>query len=530
MIKLLETYSQHYSFFIQTANYQKEALLFKIHSIYVSCVRVENMAELKRKWFHHLSYLTITLLIIFPLWVVPKTQAVESLFRLDQKWTGDFDEMIERHKIRALVPYSKTFYFLDGPVQRGFTYEMLKQFEEYLNKQLKKKILKIKIVVIPTKRDRLLPALVEGLGDIAAGNLTVTPERLKIVDFSAPKLTKVDEIIVSGPSAPPIQTIEDLSGKEIHVRKSSSYFESLKSLNEKFKKAGKKPMNLVLADELLEDEDLLEMMNANLIPLIVIDNHKAAFWAQIFPDLTLHSDIKVRTGGQIAWAIRKNSPKLKKNVDEFMKKHRKGTQIGNILFRRYLQNTKWVRNSLNEEEFQRFKEAVEFFTIFSDQYDFDWLLVAALAYQESRIDQSMRSHAGAIGVMQLLPSTAADPNVNIPNIKELESNIHAGIKYLRFIYSRYFEKIPMSKKNKVLFTFASYNAGPARVARLRREAQQAGLDPNVWFRNVEIIAARRIGRETVQYVSNIYKYYTAYRLIVNKLDLKKEVKGTNIGQ
>ncbi len=88
----------------------------------------------------------------------------------------------------------------------------------------------------------------------------------------------------------------------------------------------------------------------------------------------------------------------------------------------------------------------------------------------------------------------------------------------------------MSKKNNMLFTFASYNAGPARVARLRREAQQAGLDPNVWFRNVEIIAARRIGRETVQYVSNIYKYYTAYRLIVNKLDLKKEVKGTNIDQ
>jgi membrane-bound lytic murein transglycosylase MltF len=183
-----------------------------------------------------------------------------------------------------------------------------------------------------------------------------------------------------------------------------------------------------------------------------------------------------------------------------------------------------VRNSLNEKEFQKFKETTAFFEKYSNNYDFDWLLVAALAYQESRIDQSKRSPAGAIGVMQILPSTAADPNVNIPDIEKLENNIHAGIKYLRFINNRYFEKEPMDDRNKILFSFASYNAGPAKIARLRKRARKAGLDPNIWFRNVEIIAARRIGRETVQYVSNIYKYYTAYRLIINKLNLKEKKK------
>ena len=487
------------------------------------------MPRIKKYLFLCLSYLILSVLSIFA-FRIPAAHSVESLLRLDEKWIGDFDGMIERHRIRAVVPYSKTFYFLDGADQRGLTFEMLKEFEAYLNKQLGKKILKIKIVVIPTKRDRLLPALVEGLGDIAAGNLTITPKRLRIVDFSAPKLTKVDEIIVSGPTASPIQTIDDLSGQEIHVRKSSSYYESLESLNEEFKKVGKEPMNLVFADELLEDEDLLEMMNANLIPLIVMDNHKAEFWSQIFQDLTLHPNIKLRAGGQIGWAIRKDSPKLKKTVDEFVKKYGKGTLIGNILIRRYLQNTKWVLNSLKEREFQRFKETIEFFTKYSEKYDFDWLMIAALAYQESRIDQSARSPAGAIGVMQVLPSTARDPNVNIPNIEELEPNIHAGIKYLRFINNRYFENEPINKKNKMLFTFASYNAGPGRIAGLRREAQKAGLDPNVWFRNVEIIAARRIGRETVQYVSNIYKYYTAYRLIVNKLKLKDEVIRTMVDE
>jgi membrane-bound lytic murein transglycosylase MltF len=455
---------------------------------------------------------------------VPETRAVESVLDLDQKWTGDFDGMADRRLIRALVPYSKTFYFLDGADQRGLTYELLREFEKHINKKLRKRTLRIQLVVIPTKRDRLLPALVEGVGDIAAGNLTITPERKQWVDFSGPHLTGVDEIIVTAPKAPRIQSVDDLAGKEIHVRASSSYYDSLQHLNAQFQKEGKESMKLVLADEYLEDEDLLEMMNARLIPTIVIDSHKGKFWSQIFKDLTLHPDIKVRTNGQIAWAIRKNSPKLKQAINGFMKTHKKGTLVGNILFKRYLENTKWVRNSLNEEELERFREAIEFFQKYSNQYGFDWLMIAALAYQESRVDQSKRSPAGAIGVMQLLPTTAADPNVNIPNINELENNIHAGVKYLRFMRDRYFENERMDDLNKMLFSFASYNAGPSKVSQLRRQARRAGLDPNVWFRNVEIIAAKRIGRETVQYVSNIYKYYVAYRRIVDKLESKEEVK------
>ena len=450
--------------------------------------------------------------------------AVESVLKLDEKWRGDFGGMAERHLIRALVPYSKTFYFLDGADQRGITYEALVEFEKYVNTKLRKKTLEIRLVVIPTKRDRLIPALVEGVGDIAAGNLTITPERQKRVDFSDPDFTGVDEIIVTGPKEPSINTIEDLAGKKVHVRASSSYYESLKSLNARFKKEGKRKMKLVLADEYLEDEDLLEMMNAKLIPTIVIDSHKGKFWSQIFKGLTLHPDIKLRTGGQIAWAIRKNSPQLKKVINSFVKTHKKGTLKGNILFKRYLQDTKWVRNSLNEEAIQRLKVAVGFFQKYSKQYDFDWLMVAALAYQESRIDQRKRSPVGAIGVMQVLPSTAKDPKVNVPNIEELESNIHAGVKYLRFIRDQYFEKEPMDDLNKMLFSFASYNAGPRKVAKLRKEARQKGLDPNVWFRNVEVVAAKRIGRETVRYVSNIYKYYVAYRLIVNKLESKEASK------
>jgi membrane-bound lytic murein transglycosylase MltF len=450
--------------------------------------------------------------------------ATESLLNHEKAWTGDFDGMVERHKIRALVPYSKSFYFLDGATQRGIAYEGIQIFKKWLNKELGKGHLKVRVVIVPTPRDKLFSDLVAGRGDIALGNITITPERLKIVDFSDPIAKGIKEIVVAGQGAPILKGLDDLAGKEVFVRTSSSYYENLKRLNAQFKKSRKKPVKILPAEEFLEDEDLMEMANGGLISFIVVDEHKAKAWEPIFENVKIYTDIAIRTGGEIAWAFRKNSPKLKEVINRFFAAHNQGTMLFNVITKRYLQNIKWVENALLETEFQRVKDAVEFFRKYGDKYDFDWLMLAALAYQESRIDQSKQSPAGAIGVMQILPATAKDPNVNIPNIEDMENNIHAGVKYLRFLRDRYFEKEPMDEANKTLFTFASYNAGPARVAKLRSEAENNGLDPNIWFRNVEIMAAKRIGRETVQYVSNIYKYYTAYRLIMEKLQLKEEAK------
>jgi membrane-bound lytic murein transglycosylase MltF len=448
--------------------------------------------------------------------------ATEALLQHEKSWTGDFDGMLDRRKIRVLVPYSKTFYFLDGATQQGISYQGMQIFEKWLNKELGTGHLKVNIIMIPTVRDKLFSGLIDGRGDIALGNLTITPERLKIVDFSDPFAKGVREIVVAGQNAPALEALDDLAGQEVIVRPSSSYYESLKLLNEQFSKSRKKTVKLVPADEYLEDEDLLEMANAGLVNLLVVDEHKAAVWEPIFQNVKLYRDIAVRTGGESAWAFRKNSPKLKEVINRFVAGHKQGTLLFNMITKRYLENTKWAKNALAEEEFQRFKDVVELFKKYSNKYDFDWLLVAALAYQESRIDQSMRSPAGAVGVMQMLPTTAKDQNVNIPNIENLENNIHAGVKYLRFLRDRYFEEQPMDEANKMLFTFASYNAGPAKVEKLRGDAEKTDLDPNVWFRNVEIVAAKRIGHETVQYVSNIYKYYTAYRLIMDKIQLVKE--------
>ena len=445
----------------------------------------------------------------------------EEMLLQHETMRGDFDEMIQHRRIRALVTYSKTFYFLDRGRHYGLSYEMLKEFEKFVNKKLKTKTLKIHVVFIPVSRDELIPFLFNGFGDIAVANLTITTQRQKLVDFSNPFLSGVKKLFVTGPSAPPIKSIDDLAGREVHVRRSSSYYESLIQLNTSFKNARKSQMKLVLADETFEDEDLLEMVNADLVPMIVMDSHKAQFWKQIFDNITVHQDVVVRAGCEIAWAFRRNSPRLKAVVNEFVKGHRKGTLLGNILFKRYLKNTKYVKNSLSEKEQKKYKSMVQLFKKYAGEYGFNYLMIAAQANQESDLDNSKRSNAGAVGVMQLLPATAADPNVNIANIEKLENNIHAGTKYLRFIIDRYYRDEPMDDLNKLLFGFASYNAGPARINEIRKKAFAMGLDPNIWFRNVENAAAKSIGRETVQYVSNIYKYYISYQMVLRQAKKKQ---------
>ncbi|MBW1636873.1 MAG: lytic transglycosylase F [Deltaproteobacteria bacterium] len=476
-------------------------------------------------FFRQLIVSLIPLIFLFTLIAVTDSMAFKGDTTIDEiegqitSRTGDLDVMVKNKSIRILMPYNKTFFFFDGAKPRGLSYDSAMLFEKFINEKLKTKTVKIRVIVIPTSRDKLFSRLNEGYGDIAIGNLTITEERRELVDFSDPFLTNVSEIPVTNSKVPLMKNHFDLAGKEVHVRKSSSYYQSLKDLNELFISLDKPPIKIVAADDHLEDADLLEMINANLIPAIIIDNHKGLFWKQIFKNIRLHEKAEVDHGGRIGWAIRKNCPKLKAVVNQFAKKNKKGTLIGNVNFNRYLKNSKYIKNSIQGKEFKKFQQTIKIFKKYGKEYDFDYLMLAALGYQESQLNQHVKSHAGAIGVMQMLPSTAKDKNVSIPDIHKIDPNIHAGAKYLRFMANRYFpEGDEMDAMNSAFFTFAAYNAGPARIVRLRAEAKKKGLDPNLWFNNVELIAAKRIGRETVQYVSNILKYYVAYKLLEDRIN------------
>ena len=435
---------------------------------------------------------------------------------------GDFDALKKRRLIRALVVFNKTNYFIDKGVPRGITYEALKMFEDELNKKYKTGNLKIHVAFVPVGRAELAQALSDGRGDIAAAGLTVTPERLEKFDFSRPAASNVSEIVVSGPSAEAIASADDLSGKQVYVRKGSIYHESVEKLNADLVKRGKPPVKTRFAPETLEDEDLMEMANVGLVPYVVVDDYLARFWASVLPGLKLHPEIALRTGGQLAWAMRKNSPLLKAEVDAFLAKHPEGSATRNMLLTKYLKNTKFVKNAGSQKELEKFEAMIRFFRTYSDKYDMDYLLMAAQGYQESQLNQSVKSPVGAVGVMQVMPATGQE--LKVGDIAQIEPNIHAGVKYMRFMIDQYFEKEPMDRLNKGLFAFAAYNAGPNRIMSLRKVAEKRGLDPNKWFNNVEVVVSEKVGRETVTYVSNIYKYYIAYKLVAEEREERQRAR------
>lgn len=427
-------------------------------------------------------------------------------------WTGDFDGMLARRMVRVLVPYNRTLYFVDlGGRQRGMSYDFMHEYEAQLNRNRGRGVLRVEVVFIPVARDQLLPMLVAGHGDIAAADLTITPERQKLVDFLTPVATGVSEVVVTGPGAPSLRTLDDLAGQQVFVQRNSSYYESLTALNAQFVRRQLAPMKLRESPGHFETEDLLEMANAGLVKIVVSDKHLADFWRQVFPDLKVHPELVLRSGGDIAFAIRKGSPKLQAELNAYIRNHRAGTLFGNLVLRKYLRSTQWARNAVSDAERAKFDSMVTLFRKYGDRYGVDWLLMAAQGYQESRLNQQQRSQVGAIGVMQLMPATGKEMNVG--DVTQLEPNIHAGIKYMRTVVDTYFKDGSVDSLNRLLFGFASYNAGPNRIRRLREVARTRGLDPDVWFNHVERIAAEQIGKETVQYVANIYKYYVAYTLV-----------------
>jgi membrane-bound lytic murein transglycosylase MltF len=442
----------------------------------------------------------------------------------DLRASDDLDGMVKRRFVRALVVYSKTFYFIDRGRERGMFAEGIQAFETYLNRSLKirKPNEYVHVVAVPVARDQLVPWLIEGRGDIAMANLTITDQRARLIDFSAPFYEDATEILVTAADVDPPKTPQDLSDQDVYMRRSSSYFESLVRLNLSLRGTAH-PVRLRLVDERLEDEDLLELINARVIDRIVMDDYKARFWARIFPNVRLHPDIVLSRGGKIAFGLRKDSPRLKALLDQFVASHKLGTAIYNDAYNRYFHSTRWVKNPASERERAKFLATIELFKRYGEQYGFDPLMLAAQAYQESGLDQRTHSERGAIGVMQVLPETGR--LMKVGDIRRLEPNVHAGCKYLRALVDEHFADPQIDPFNRTLFAFAAYNAGPTRIAGLRRETEQAGLKPNTWFNNVERVVAQRVGRETVQYVANIYKYYVSYALLERHLRTREQVKG-----
>ena len=443
--------------------------------------------------------------------------------------TGDLDEMIKRRNIRVLVMPNPIGFFYDKGQPRGVLYEGMEEFQKFVNKKMNTGTLSVKVTYLPVAPGQAEAALTQGMGDLVGNAIIITPEREARFAFSTPLQSNIAQIVVSGPDFGPVSTLDQLGGKQIYVNPITVGYEHLEKLNASLQKDGKQLVDIKTADKNLTPDDLVQMVNGGLIPATVIASDRAALWVKVFPTLKSYPDLPIAIEGKTGWVMRKNNPQLKQLVDEFIPTHRQGTSFGNTLFRRYLQNNQWVKNSTSKKEMEKFLATIQIFQKYANQYDFDYLMLAAQGYQESMLNQERKSPRGAVGIMQVLPKYAAAKPINMPNVATADNNIHAGVKMLRNIADTYFNDPKLDPVDRTLFVFASYNAGPSRIAGLRKKAKDQGLNPDVWFENVELMAAKDIGQETVTYVGNIYKYYVAYKLALEQRGIREKATAATTG-
>ncbi|HET7401164.1 MAG TPA: lytic transglycosylase F, partial [Usitatibacter sp.] len=310
---------------------------------------------------------------------------VRQLDITNKPWTGDFDAMLERRMIRVYAPFSRTLYFSDRGRERGITAELVRDWERYLNRKYAKRFRKrpLTIYLIPATRDKLLPYLEQGLADVAAGNLTITADRLEEADFVPGNLggRVVDEVVVTGPKSPQVESLDDLGGKTVHVRKSSSYYESLELLNERLGREGKPPVKLAVVPDSLEDEDLMEMLDAGLLELLVVDDWKAGLWARVLPKIKVRTDLVLRDNGRAGWAVRKGSAKLEAEIAEFFADWVAKNGIFEGRLGTYTKRAKELRDPTASRDYRRFQQLIAIFEKYGERYQFDPLMLAAQGYQ-----------------------------------------------------------------------------------------------------------------------------------------------------
>ena len=321
---------------------------------------------------------------------------------LDEQYTDDLDGLLERRYIRVLTVFNKTSFFVEKGRFYGFEFELLDDYEDYLNRGPGRGQLGVVLEYIPCGRDELIDKLVGGYGDIVAAGMTITPERSERARFTIPYLTGISEVLVTHRDVAAPGTVEGLSGRSVHVRRSSSYHQSLERLNERFAREGREQVEIVAVGEELETEDILEMVNAGAIGMTVSDTHIAEIWGRLLDHIVIHDTVVLRPEVEIGWMVRRGNPELERSCNEFLRGRKRGTRLGNIYFKRYYRKTSWIYDPLGGGGRKNIQRYESLFRKYASRYGFDWRLIMAMAYQESKLDHSKRSGAGAVGMGRTL--------------------------------------------------------------------------------------------------------------------------------
>lgn len=438
--------------------------------------------------------------------------------KLPEIWTGTYSEMIQRGEIRIAVPYDRTIYINDKGVSRGLSVEIAKGLGKWINTkhaaQLKGKSISIKLV--PTISAELLSSLPAGRADIAIGDIGLyepIPNSQRFVVNHASRLER--EVLVTGPSSPPVQRMIDLSGQTVYGSRNTNFQTTLSSLNKELRRDGKLPVNLISPLGDLDDEDLLEMLNAGLISYVVVGDWKFKLWQSIYKNIAMHEELSTNDAGWIGWVVRSSNQDLNDELLGFYQSDEFERSRSAFRQEDYKQHLKGLKDPIDKIAWARFESMRPLFERFGTEYKLNPLFIASLGFQETLLNQGAVSAVGAIGVMQLMPATGM--SLGVGDIHLLEPNIHAGADYMNQLISKYFPDAQFDGNNRSLFAVASYNIGPNNVAKARDRAKQLGFDPNRWFGNVEFIATEHMGYEPMIYVRNVYKYFMSYRLKLKEI-------------
>ncbi len=416
---------------------------------------------------------------------------------------------IRKHGVlRVLTRNNPATYFLWRGELLGFEYELIRKFAEQHGLRVE--------MVVPPGRDDLIPWLKEGRGDVVAASLTITAEREEQgIHFSRP-YHSVSEILVARADEKETALAKpaDLEGRTVAVRRSSSYWNTL----ERLRQSGI-ALEIDTVPEELETEEIIAKVAAGDYDLTVADSHILDI------ELTWRDDIRAAfpLGDSVShgWAVREDDTQLLTAITSFLKKEYRGL-FYNITYKKYFKNARTIRKHV-EFRASRTGELSPYDDLvrrYAEQYGFDWRLVVAQMYQESRFDPGARSWAGAVGLMQVLPRTAK--SMGFADVSEPEEGIHAGVKYLDWVRKRFGTELPV--EDRTWFTLAAYNVGYGHVLDARRLARKLRLNPDRWFNNVEkamLLLARRQyarqarhgycrGSEPVKYVRSIRNRYEAY--------------------
>jgi membrane-bound lytic murein transglycosylase MltF len=425
---------------------------------------------------------------------------------------GGLKRILKERYVRVLTTRNSFDYYIYQGKPKGIQYEMVREFLNHLNRKYakEKNQPKIQFEMIPVDYDQLIPLLKQGKADLIAAGLTITPARQKQILFSK-SYRSVDEVIVTRKEL----ADQPVTGKTFHVRKSSSYYESIRKYNRSVSKKWKVQSSFV--SEELNTENIIELVSLGKYDYTIADSYLAEITASVFDQVHLHKIKPFGKNQKLAWAVRQEDSELATEINAVLPKIRKGSLLGNVFSAKYFGDINTIKSNNFNLGTSFISEYDKLIKKYSEMYGFDWRLVAALCFQESRFNPDIVNKWGATGLFQIKQMTANEPYINIKEITgrdNVENNIHAGIKYLSWIKKRYFDsEKEMKEKARIRMAMAAYNAGPARVLKAIKLAKRMKLDPNRWFRHVELAMLAMRKTEPVTYVSEINKRYVAYLLL-----------------